>query len=64
MMHCVQLLYALGIVHAHYTVCTFNSGKMGYQDGVLECTLTSQLSSLGLNPDRAVNGHAGVSQAG
>jgi len=27
-------------------------------------TLASQLSSLGLNPDRAINCHPGVSQAG
>ena len=40
---------------------------MGWQDGleVQEvCTQDSELSSLGLNPDPAINCHPGVSRAG
>ena len=35
-----------------------------WQDGLEVRTLTSKLSSLGLNPDPAINYHPGVSQAG
>ena len=32
----------------------------GWQDGLDVCTLASELSSLGSNPDLAINGHPGV----
>ena len=39
-------------------------GILGWQDDLEVCTLPSELSSLGSNPDPAINCHPGVSQAG
>ena len=36
----------------------------GWQDSQEVCALASELSSLGLNPDPAINCHPGVSHAG
>ena len=36
----------------------------GWQDSLYVCALAFQQSSLGLNPDTAINWHPGVSQAG
>ena len=40
------------------------SPHVGWQDGLEVGTLTSELSSLGLNPDTAINCHRHVSQTG
>ena len=38
--------------------------ELGGQDGLDGRTLASKLPSLGLNPDRDINRHPGVSQGG
>ena len=37
--------------------------ELGWQDGLEGCTLASKLSSLGSNPDAAINCHPGVSKS-
>ena len=52
------------LVYISFGVTSLVYQLEGWQDGLEVCTLISKLSSLGLNPDPAINCHPGVPQAG